>query len=142
MTHLHSPIFHFHIVYGHFSQCILMQNKLYDKKRRFANECNVNNLVSSNIETVDGKTNKIIHTILMQRLQCKYATRFRSLKPTSQITENLHQGCHRNCKIKFQNFPGLFWVIFQDYLSWFFSQDLKFSFHYYSFMHLLFCTCD
>ena len=25
------------------------------------------------------------------------------------------QGCHRNCKIKFQDFPGLFWMIFQDF---------------------------
>ena len=30
------------------------------------------------------------------------------------------QGCDRNCKIKFQDFPGLFWMIFQDCARFFY----------------------
>ena len=39
----------------------------------------------------------------------------------------------RLCKSFLGHFPGLFKV---------FLQDLKFSFHYHSFMHQVFCTCD
>ena len=44
-----------------------------------------------------------------------------------------YQGCHRNCKSNsrtfLDDFPGLCKI---------FLQDLKFNFHYYSFMHPLF----
>ena len=63
------------------------------------------------------------------------------LSETTNSRENweiLHiQGCHRNCKIKFQDFFRSFSRTFAGLFK-IFLQDLKFNFHFYSFMHPLF----
>ena len=66
---------------------------------------------------------------------------FNSLKKNEKRADTMLSGLPQKLQNQIPGHSRTFLVIFQDCLR-FFLLDLKFNIDYYSFLHLLFCTCD